>query len=145
MILSDVLLKHGRALEWMTSALLLVFAITLALPGDTLAENPGFAGFLSAGLNEAALALPISWIALLRMAGLTINGAWRRSPHLRMVGAVLGAGIFACLTMVFALPWLLGQQAALGIGAGTYAVACLFDLLAAYRTGADAGHSERAR
>ena len=31
-------LRHGRGLEWMTSALLLVFAITLALPGDTLAE-----------------------------------------------------------------------------------------------------------
>ena len=81
-------LRHGRGLEWMTSALLLVFAITLALPGDTLAENPGFAGFLSAGLNEAALALPLSWIALLRMAGLVINGAWRRSPLLRMIGAV---------------------------------------------------------
>ena len=137
-------LRHGRGLEWMTSALLLVFAITLALPGDTLAENPGFAGFLSAGLNEAALALPLSWIALLRMAGLVINGAWRRSPLLRMIGAVLGAGIFAFLAMIFALPWCLGQQPALGIGTGTCAVACLSDLLAAYRTGADAGHSERA-
>ncbi|MEO1961963.1 MAG: hypothetical protein ABGW82_13525 [Paracoccus sp. (in: a-proteobacteria)] len=141
---SDVFLRHGRGLEWMTSALLLVFAITLALPGDTLAENPGFAGFLSAGLNEAALALPLSWIALLRMAGLVINGAWRRSPLLRMIGAVLGAGIFAFLAMIFALPWCLGQQPALGIGTGTCAVACLSDLLAAYRTGADAGHSERA-
>lgn len=138
-------LHHGRGLEWMTSALLLVFAITLSLPGNTLAENPGFAGFVSAGLNEAALALALSWIALLRMAGLVINGAWRRSPLLRMIGAVLGAGIFAFLAMVFALPWCLGQQAALGISAGTCAVACLFDLLAAYRTGADAGHSERAR
>lgn len=145
MSFSDVLLHHGRGLEWMTSALLLVFAITLALPGDTLAGNPGFAGFVSAGLNEAALALPLSWIALLRMAGLVINGAWRRSPHLRMIGAVLGAGIFAFLAMIFALPWCLGQQPALGIGAGTCAVACLFDLVAAYRTGADAGHSERAR
>ena len=55
-----MLLHHGRGLEWMTSALLLVFAITLALPGYTLAGNPGFAGFVSAGLNEAALALPLS-------------------------------------------------------------------------------------
>ena len=46
---SDVFLHHGRGLEWMTSALLLVFAITLALPGDTLAANPGFVGFLNAG------------------------------------------------------------------------------------------------
>ena len=91
-------LRHGRGLEWMTSALLLVFAITLALPGDTLAENPGFAGFLSAGLNEAALALPLSWIALLRMAGLVINGAWRRSPLLRMIGAVLGGLLYNIFT-----------------------------------------------
>lgn len=48
-----------------------------------------------------------------------------------MIGAVLGAGVFAFLSTMFALPWLAGQQSALGIGAGVYAVACLFDLLAA--------------
>ncbi|WP_147100837.1 hypothetical protein [Paracoccus aurantiacus] len=143
MKLSDVLLQHGRALEWMTSAMLLAFAVTLALPGDTLAASPSFASFVSAGLDEAALAMPISWIAAMRMAGLYVNGAWRRSPLLRMIGAVLGVGVFAFLATMFALPWLTGQQSALGIGAGVYAVACLFDLLAAYRTGADVGHSER--
>lgn len=111
MKLSEVLLQHGRALEWMTSALLLAFAVTLALPGDTLAASPSFAGFVSAGLDEAALAMPISWIAAMRMAGLYVNGAWRRSPLLRMIGAVLGAGVFAFLSTMFALPCLLGSRA----------------------------------
>lgn len=141
--MSDVLLQHGRALEWLTSCALLVFALTLALPGDTLASSPSFSGFLDAGLDEAAIAMPLSWIAAMRMAGLYINGAWRRSPLLRMVGAIIGAGVFGFLAVMFAVPYLTGQQVALSTGAGLYAVLCVFDLLAAYRTGADVGHAKR--
>lgn len=140
---SDVLLQHGRALEWLTSLALLAFAVTLAAPGDTLEANPSFAGFVDMGLDEAMVALPISWIAGMRMAGLYINGAWRRSPILRMVGAIVGAGIFAFLSTMFAMPYLLGNQAGLSTGAGVYLVLAIFDLLAAYRTGADVGHSKR--
>lgn len=142
---SDVLLQHGRALEWLTSAALLAFAITLALPGDTLLSSPSFSGFVDMGLDEAAIAMPISWIAASRMAGLYVNGAWRRSPLLRMVGAILGAGIFAFLSTMFAMPYLTGQQPGLSTGAGVYLVLAFFDLLAAYRTGADVGHAKRAR
>lgn len=141
--LSDVLLQHGRALEWLTSCALLVFAITLAFPGDTLRASPSFMAFLDMGLEEAALALPISWVAGVRMAGIYINGAWRRSPILRMVGAIIGAGIFAFLSTMFAMPYLLGQQEGLSTAAGIYLVLAIFDLLAAYRTGADVGYAKR--
>lgn len=141
--LADVLLQHGRALEWLTSFALLAFAMTLALPGDTLASSPSFMGFLDAGLDETAIAMPLSWIAAMRMAGLYINGAWRRSPILRMVGAIIGAGVFGYLSVTFAIPYVVGQQPALTTGAGIYAVLCVFDLLAAYRTGADVGHAKR--
>lgn len=143
--MADVLLQHGRALEWLTSCALLAFALTLALPGDTLAASQSFKGFVEAGLDETAIAMPLSWIAAMRMAGLYINGAWRRSPLLRMVGAVIGAGVFGFLSVMFAVPYLTGQQAALTTGVGIYAVLCAFDLLAAYRTGADVGHAKRVR
>lgn len=87
--------------------------------------------------------MPLSWIAAMRMAGLYINGAWQRSPILRMAGAIIGAGVFGFLSVMFATPYLTGQQAALTTGAGLYAVLCAADLLAAYRTGADVGHAKR--
>ncbi|MEI4470912.1 hypothetical protein [Frigidibacter sp. MR17.24] len=142
--ISDVLLQHGRALEWLTSCALLAFALTLALPGDTLVASPSFQGFTDAGLDEAAIAMPLSWVAAMRMAGLYINGAWRRSPFLRMAGAIVGSGVFGCLSLMFAIPYLQGTQQGLTTGVGVYAVLCAFDLLAAYRTGADVGHAKRA-
>lgn len=142
---SDMLLQHGRALEWLTSCALLVFALTLALPGDTLASNPSFRGFVAMGLDETAIAMPLSWIAAARMAGLYINGAWKRSPLLRMLGAIVGAVVFGGLSIMFAGPYVFGTSPALTTGAGVYAVLCAFDLLAAYRTGADFGHAQRTR
>lgn len=143
--LSDVLLQHGRALEWLTSCALLVFALTLAMHGDTLAGNSSFAGFVALGLDETAIAMPLSWVAAARMAGLYINGAWRRSPMLRMIGAIVGATVFGGLSIMFAGPYIFGSAPALTTGAGVYAVLCAFDLLAAYRTGADFGHAQRTR
>ncbi|EPX82109.1 hypothetical protein [Salipiger mucosus] len=142
MTLADTFLQHGRALEWATSTIILAFACTLALPGDTLAAG-GFMAFRSVGLDEASLAVPLTFIAVMRMAGLWINGNWRRSPLLRMVGAVCGAGIFATLAVMFAVPILSGQAIAATTGVGTYAVLALFDVLAAYRSAADVGHYQR--
>lgn len=141
--ISDMLLQHGRAMEWLTSCALLVFALTLAVPGDTLAASPSFSGFLAAGLDEAALAMPLSWISAMGMAGLYINGSWRRSPILRMLAAIVRAVVFGALSIMFAMPYALGQQSALSTGVGVYAVLCVFDILAAYRSGADVGHYKR--
>ena len=138
---ADSLLQHGRALEWLTSCVLLAFALTLALPGDTLASSPAFRGFLQFGWDEAAVAVPLALIASMRMAGLYINGNWRRSPLLRLVGAVAGTGIFVWLGMTFAMPYLILGEPALTTGAGVYLTLGVFDLLAAYRAGADAGRN----
>ncbi|WP_323764605.1 hypothetical protein [Marinovum sp.] len=136
--IADSLLQNGRALEWLTSCIILTFACTLALPGDTLATSSAFGAFVALGADEAALVLPLTFIAAMRMAGLWINGNWRRSPLLRCVGAVLGAGIFMGLAVLFAVPFLGGQTGALTTGVGTYFVLAAFDILAAYRSAADA-------
>ncbi|WP_141102015.1 hypothetical protein [Oceanicola sp. 22II-s10i] len=136
------LIEHGRALEWLTSCVLLVFALTLAMPGDTLA-GPGYIGFRNLGFDEAALAVPLSLLAAGRLAALYINGAWRRSPVIRALGAVVGATVFSMLAVTFGWSWLVSgaftqNRIALGTGMGTYLVLSIFDLLAAHRSGADA-------
>lgn len=140
---SDVILQHGRALEWLTSSVIFGFALTLTVPGDTIGDNPSFAGFISAGLTEQALIMPLTIIAIMRMSGLFINGAWRRSPILRMIGAVIGAGIFLSLALLFTVPYVAGQQSALGTAPSVYFVLFVFDLIAAYRTSADVRASKR--
>lgn len=136
--ISDTLLQNGRATEWQNSIIILIFALTLALPGDTLSTSVAFAAFRQLGMDEVALAVPLTIIAIMRMAGLFINGNWRRSPVLRCIGAVLGAGLFMGLAVLFAVPALSGQSAALTTGAGVYLALAAFDVLAAYRSAADA-------
>ncbi|MEH6505033.1 MAG: hypothetical protein V7786_02070 [Sulfitobacter litoralis] len=136
--ISDTILQNGRATEWQNSIIILIFALTLALPGDTLSTSVAFAAFRQLGMDEVALAVPLTIIAIMRMAGLFINGNWRRSPVLRCVGAVLGAGLFMGLAVLFAVPALSGQSDALTTGAGVYLALAAFDVLAAYRSAADA-------
>ncbi|WP_417723946.1 hypothetical protein [Salipiger sp.] len=145
MRLLDVFLQYGRALEWMTSAIIFVFACTLALPGDTLAASRSFSSFRDVGLTEENLILAFTLIAVMRFAGLWINGSWRRSPVLRMTGAALGAGIFWALAALFAAPYLSGVQGALTSGVGTYAVLGAADAWAAYRAAADVPRYRRDR
>lgn len=141
---SDVILQHGRALEWLTSSIIFGFALTLTLPGDTIEGSPSFAGFVMAGLTEQALILPLTLVATMRMTGLIINGAWRRSPILRMIGAVVGAAIFLSLAFLFSIPYFAWTQTSLSTGPSVYFILFVFDVIAAYRTGADVRASKRA-
>jgi hypothetical protein len=130
------LIEHGRATEWLTSSVLLVFAAVLALPGDTLA-SPGFMVLREFGFDEAMVSTPLALVAAGRIVALYINGNWRRSPELRAVGAVIGSAIFGFLALSFGWPYLVGVSSSASTGAATYTVLALFDVLAAYRSGAD--------
>ncbi|WP_373354063.1 hypothetical protein [Pseudoroseicyclus sp. CXY001] len=135
--IASALVQHGRATEWLTSLVLLGFALALMLPGETMAE-PSFSTFDGIGFDDAMVSTPLALIAAMRLVALYINGSWRRTPTLRMAGAVVGAGIFGFLAMAFGWPYVIGAAVAPSTGAGTYTVLALFEILAAYRSGADA-------
>lgn len=139
--ISYALIAHGRATEWLTATCLLAFALTLSLPGETLAGS-GFRTFKELGFDDAMLAAPMALIAAIRLAALYINGNWRRSPLARMLGAIVGAAVFGMLGAAFGWPFLEGaligpEAQAASTGAATYTVLALFDALAAYRSAAD--------
>lgn len=128
-------LEQGRATEWCTAASLLAIGLTLAAPGETL-NSPSFSGFAEFWVDDAALAGPLCLIGAIRFSALYVNGNWRRTPIMRMLGAVAGMTFFALLSLVLAWPSIhLG--APISTGVGVYFVLALFDGLAAYRSGAD--------
>jgi hypothetical protein len=129
------LLEQGRATEWLTSFVILGFAITLALPGDTLVSG-AFKAFRDVGLDEAAISTPLALVATTRLLALFINGAHKRTPILRMIGAVIGASVFAMLSMAFLWPTL-SYGAPISTGVSAYFILAGFDALSAYRSGAD--------
>jgi hypothetical protein len=141
--IASALIEHGRATEWLTSLVLLGFAGALALPGDTM-QSTGFAAFRAVGLDEASIVMVLTLVAGGRLTALYINGNWQRTPELRAAGAVVGAVIFGFLAFAFGWPYLAGFGNA-STGASTYSVLALFDILAAYRSGADARLSRLGR
>ena len=99
------IIEQGRATEWMTSFIMIGFAITLWMPGDTFAGN-GYRSFRAVGITEETAALPLFLIGSMRCCALYINGNWRRTPVLRMIGAIFGAGMFLMVASLFLGPTL---------------------------------------
>lgn len=132
----------GRGPEWVTSTIMLAFAFALALPGDTV-SGAAWVTFRQLGMDDAALAVPLAMIATARMAALYINGAWKRSPLVRMAGAIIGSAIWVNLSAAFAMTYFAdafnggGLERGLSTAATTYLVLAGFDCVAAYRSGAD--------
>lgn len=139
----DVFIQQGRLGEWITSACLMGFAAILWMPGNSLTVKDGWPGFYMLGWSEIAVAVPLAVIATLRMLALVINGAWKRSPHLRVAGSVAGAVCFMVLTFTTISPAFAGRADSINPTAALYATLLIADLFAAYRAGADAGANSR--
>ena len=139
----DVFIQQGRLGEWITSGALLLFALILAMPGNSFTVKDGFDGFYALGFTEIAVAIPFSVIAALRMLALVVNGAWRRSPHLRVVGSIGGAICFMIVAFGMLIPYFIGRADSINPAAGFPVILLIADGFAAYRAGADAGNNAR--
>lgn len=88
-----------RSAELLIAQICLVRGVFLTLPGESLTPSI-YAGHLAV-MPEAAW----GWLEILAgafaIAGILINGRWRKSPWLRVSGAILTGSIFASLTMTF--------------------------------------------
>lgn len=127
---------HGRTFEWASTLVMSGFALTLALPGDTLAA-PSYKTIYDLGIDDAALGVVVGVVSAFRASGLIINGYWRRSPMLRMIGSIFGSALFGTIALSILWPYVNGEVSSLAPGFGTYFVLALFDNFSAYRSGAD--------
>lgn len=106
-----------RVTEWLLASIMLSWSIACWHLRPVDWANPLYEG-LARIADSGTWAFFAFWIALGRLAALTINGAWRPSPHLRAAGAFLSCfmwlqislGMFAIdvrATGVAIYPWLL--------------------------------------
>ncbi len=131
----------GRDTEWMSSALMCVWALVLTLPGDGLA-GPSFSAFHRLGLTETFWACAFGATGGLRLAALYINGRSPRTPYARMLGAFVG---FLSWGQVAFLVYQ-GTMQSLGVispGVAVYGVLSAMELRSLYRASYDARYVRR--
>lgn len=106
-----------RVMEWLLAGIMVSWGLVAwsLTPADW--ANPLYSGLRRFGENNT-WAFFAFWIGTIRLAALTINGAWRSSPHLRAGCAFLACfmwlqislGMFAAEVRATGLaiyPWLL--------------------------------------
>ena len=123
--------------EWLSAFILLAFSVALLLPGSTF-SRPIFVN-LAAVAPEGTWGMALLGIATVRMIGLAVNGNWRRSPTLRFLTAVAGAGVWFWLSRLFSDDGYPGWNT----GALVYAAIGSFDCLAAARSLLDQGRNDQ--
>ena len=130
-----------RDTEWLSAVIMCVWAVVLALPGDSLA-GPSFSAFHRMEFTETAWACAFGGVGGLRLAALYINGRSPRTPYARMVGAFFG---FLSWGQVGFLVYQ-GTAATLGVvspGVAVYGILAATELRSLYRASYDARYVAR--
>lgn len=91
-----------RAAEWALAIMIFNWGITLSLNTDLFASQPSYR-VLAGTMKQDSWALLCLSVGGIRLIFLLINGAWRRSPHLRAVGAFVSILFWFQISMGFAM------------------------------------------
>lgn len=128
---------YARLSEWFCAVLMIGMGVGSAMQPTLFADNPSMAVF--AGWAPQVV-WTVAWLSvgLIRLAALIINGAWRRSPHLRALTALVS------LLVWFLLGFGILQLAIPSLGLSFYAPLFALDLVNVYRAMNDAGASDTA-
>lgn len=121
----------SRVMEWQNAAASFGFGIIL-LTNSVFATGSQWDKFEKLA-SEKEWGLAICLVALVRVAALLVNGHYRRTPALRAATALLGAGLWSMVAMLFVQP---GEP--LTTGVAVYAVLAYGDLVCAWRAAKDA-------
>ncbi len=77
-----------RTVEWMLAALMFGWGAAVLYPGEMLGNATN--RYLILLMPEDAWGVIAAAIGVFRMSFLYVNGAWRRSPIMRLIGCFLG-------------------------------------------------------
>jgi hypothetical protein len=126
-----------RVAEWYMGAMLALMGLGLAVQPLIFTANPFFAEFLRVA-RPHVWAAGLLLIGLGRLAALTINGAWRRSPHLRVAMAFLSMFVWYQMS---ALAW---EVKFPNLGVVMYPAMLALEVYCVYFAACDAGLSDEA-
>jgi hypothetical protein len=121
-----------RAIEWLLGFMLMAWGYVVVMVPDMFTTNPNFAAFKFLG-PQSVWGLGSVAVGTCRLMLLFVNGAWRRSPHGRLIASFFSAFIWTQI----AIGCILSPVANTGIV--VYGGLTLADIYSAFRAGADAG------
>lgn len=121
-----------RALELYLSTVMLALGAALLFEGDSLLL-PQYA-YLWPALNEDAVGYAMLLIGAIRWSAVTINGFWRPSPLLRLLGCIIGSFVW----MLLLVSLLSSSVPGVPPGVAWYGTAFLFEVYATARATTDA-------
>lgn len=125
-----------RASEWALGLMLFLWSVVLTFNVDLFASTPSFS-VLSQLMPQGTWALLCMIAGGGRLIMLLINGAWRRSPHLRAIAA------FVSCFFWFQISIGILQAGTFGTGLAIYPILFLLDVYNVFRASRDAGSSDR--
>ena len=120
-----------RASEWALSAMLFNWGLLLLMNDGLFALSPSYYVF-AALMPEALWGYACLAVGMMRLSVLFVNGMWRRSPHLRALGAFVSCFFWFQITAGFVFAWT-GST-----GLAVYPVLFLLDLHNVMRAASDA-------
>lgn len=125
---------HARASEWALAVVLFNWALILAF-NETLFDGPSYSA-LAALASQQTWAWVCMVFGAVRLIVLAINGAWRRSPHMRSVCAFV-----ACFFWFQIIIGML-QSGTWSTGMAVYPVLFFLDTFNVIRAIGEAGRSD---
>lgn len=124
-----------RDVEWEHAIMQACWGAFLLLPAETFA-GPQYALLAALAPAEVWGACGLG-LGLVRLAALAINGAWRRTPALRLAGSLIGISWWLGLGTLL----LLGPEHHVPAGVVFYPVLAAFEGRSCWRGAADAYHA----
>lgn len=125
-----------RASEWALGAIIFLWAVMLSANPDLFVESRSFVP-LARIFDQDTWTLLCLAIGGGRLLMLAINGAWRRSPHLRAIAAFISCFFWFQISLGFF------QAGTYGTGLAVYPVLFALDVYNTFRAAGDAGSSDR--
>lgn len=132
---------RARWVEWVLTAMILNFGLTLLRPEDTFANSHSFDA-MAHYANEKAWGICLSGIGIARFVALFLNGTFAKfkvlSPYVRSTGAGLSSvAWFLISTGIYA-------SGNVTPGAGTYALLMVAEIIVCLIVAQEAGSAEKA-
>jgi hypothetical protein len=128
-----------RITDWLVSAILLSWGFALFAVRPEVWALPTFSGLRMWNTSQQFWATLTTCVALIRIGSLFVNGAVRRSPHLRGFGAFLSVFVWFQLSLGIMFGDMVGPAVAI------FPWLMLADIFNVYRAAGDArGADERA-
>lgn len=88
----------GRASEWALAVMTFLWSVVLTYNATLFADQPQTYHVLASAFSQSTWAVACGVVGSMRLLMLSVNGMWRRSPHMRAAGAFVTVGFWFAIS-----------------------------------------------